>query len=165
MNRAFLGLGSNIGDRLIFLTSAINELKNSPDIQITSKSSVYETEPWGFQDQNCFLNLVIEIHTSLNPEELLAELKKTEVFIGRKPGAKWRQREIDIDILFYGNTIMKNDFLQIPHPEFHKRNFVLMPLNEIAPEFRHPVFNKTVNELLLDSKDILKCWKYSGINM
>ena len=106
MAKVFLGLGSNKGDRMKFLCDAKNELEKNPDINVIKSSSIYETEPWGNKALNKFLNLVIEIETGLKPLELLEEIKQIEKEIGRVSEEKWADREIDIDILFYGNDVV-----------------------------------------------------------
>jgi len=148
MVKVFLGLGSNKGDRLKFLTDTVNEFKKNPELDIIKSSSIYETEPWGNKTWNKFLNSVIEIETELKPLELLQELKLIEKELGRVNNAKWSDREIDIDILFYGSDIVHNQALNIPHREVENRRFVLVPLKEIAPGFIHPVLNKSILELL-----------------
>ena len=148
MVNVFLGLGANKGDRLKFLTDAVNELEKNPDIKVIKSSSIYETEPWGNKTLSKFLNSVIEIETELKSLELLQELKQVEKEVGRSGNEKWTDREIDIDILFYGSNIVHNPALDIPHSEVQNRRFVLVPLKEIAPEFIHPVLNKSIMELL-----------------
>jgi len=148
MVKVFLGLGSNKGDRLKFLTDAVNELEKNSDIDIIKSSSIYETEPWGNKTLNKFLNSVIEIETELKPLELLRELKWIEKELGRVNNEKWTNREIDIDILFYGSDIVHNQTIDIPHSEVENRRFVLVPLKEIASNFIHPVFKKSISELL-----------------
>lgn len=158
-NRVFLGLGSNIGDRISFISGAVTEIKKNNAIKFVNASSVYETEPWGVEKQNLFLNIVIEIYTSLTPDELLKLIKETEKGLGRLERKKWTEREIDIDILFYDNLIIDKKGLKIPHPEIQNRNFVLIPMNEIAPDFVHPGFHKKISELTVMSPDKLKCKK------
>ena len=160
MVKVFLGLGSNKGDRLKFLTDAVNELEKNPDINIIKSSSIYETEPWGNKTLSKFLNSVIEIETELKPLELLKELKQVEKELGRVNNEEWTDREIDIDILFYGSDIVHNQALDIPHSEVENRKFVLVPLKEIAPDFIHPVINKSIMELLEitgDDSKVNKC--------
>jgi len=112
------------------------------------RSSLYKTEPVGGKDQPWFVNCVVEVRTVLKPRLLLSELKKIESDMGRQPAEKWGPRVIDLDILFYGQEIIREDDLTIPHPELHKRRFVLEPLNEIAPYIIHPVFGISVKGLL-----------------
>ena len=156
MRNIYLGLGSNVGDRLSFLTQAISRLANEG---IVSKiSSVYETPPWGNEDQPVFLNACVQFQTKLEPESLLNKLKQIENELGRKGRERWGPREIDIDILFYGSEQINSQRLTIPHPLLHERAFVLVSLAEIAPDFVHPVLKKDIKELLtgVDTKNIKK---------
>jgi 2-amino-4-hydroxy-6-hydroxymethyldihydropteridine diphosphokinase len=150
---AYLSLGSNRGDRLQFLKQAIKEIEESDTISIKKISPVYETQPVGIESQDWFLNLVVEIQTSLDPISLLQYLLALEYRIGRKRKLKWGPREIDVDILLYDDRIVKADQLEIPHPQMHRRGFVLVPLSEIAPEVYHPVLRKTAKELLETCED------------
>jgi len=152
--RVYLGLGSNVGDRYKFILRAIEEIEKIQGVNLISKSSVYETEPWGNKEQNRFLNSVVEVDTDLEPQSLFMELKLVEKILGRVKNIKWSEREIDIDILFYDNDIIRNDMLEIPHHEIENRRFVLVPLEEIASNFIHPVFIKTISELLETTDDI-----------
>jgi len=154
METVYLGLGSNLGDRKAFLALAISSLP--PEVLLTRCSHIYETQPWGFQEQAEFLNLVLEAKTELSPAALLLYLKDIEKQVGRKARFLNGPREIDIDILFYGDQVIADESLIIPHPEIQKRSFVLGPLSEIAPDLTHPGMNKTVTELkeLLDMSDI-----------
>jgi 2-amino-4-hydroxy-6-hydroxymethyldihydropteridine diphosphokinase len=142
----FLLLGSNLGDRKSFLQSAIDHIET--DISpVLKKSSVYETQSWGKTDEPDYLNQVILLKTSLAPEILLQKILSIEKKLGRKRDVKWGSRIIDIDILFYDAAIISLPDLEIPHPELHKRMFTLEPLSEIAPDFVHPVLNKTIFQL------------------
>ena len=145
MPRVFISLGSNIGDRSKFLSLALTSL--APDFRIISKSSVYETDPWGYEDQEKFLNQVAELETAIQPAEVLEKLKSIESNLGRKTGFRYGPREIDLDLLFYDDLILDTEQLQIPHPRIPERAFVLIPLQEIAPDFVHPVLGKTIMEL------------------
>ena len=148
----YLGLGSNVGDRAAQLKSAqglINKLIG----KIAQKSHVYETQPWGKTDQDTFLNQVVMVNTALDPRGLLDTIGKIERELGRDRKDKWGPRTIDIDVLFYGRRIVRDKGLEIPHPELHKRAFVLVPMLEIAPEYEHPVFKKTMDELYLACED------------
>ena len=146
MHRVFLGLGSNLGDRLTLLRRAAAELGEK--VTITAESPVYETEPWGVIDQPDFLNMCIEGRTKLGPHALLDFVKQVERSLGRKPRKRWGPREIDIDILFYDHLILEDPLLTIPHKGIVERATVLVPLAEIAPDFRHPSNQKTIRELL-----------------
>lgn len=116
---------------------------------------VYETQAWGMTDQPDFLNQVLEVATTLSPEELLEQIKQIEQQMGRERRVKWGERLIDIDILFYEQAVIYTEKLKIPHPFLHERNFVLIPLQEIAPDFQHPVLQHSISQLLKSSKDLL----------
>src|SRR5271157_5263317 len=148
----YLALGTNLGDRIANLRAAIEAL--SPEINVIAESKVYETPPWGYENQPAFLNMAVKGETALEPESLLKRLKQLEVQLGREQSFHWGPRLIDIDILFYDNLILKSESLIIPHPRLHERAFVLVPLAEIAPDFIHPVLKKTIKELLASSVDI-----------
>ena len=149
----YLGLGSNIGDKIGFINAAVREISKMSNTKVLKSSSIYKTEPWGVTNQDYFLNSVLEIETNFTPSELLSEIKKIESLLGRKKRQKWFEREIDIDILFFNNLVFKSGNIEIPHPEIPKRNFVLVPLCELNPGLIHPVLNCTVKELLENSKD------------
>lgn len=144
----FLGLGSNVGDRKLNLLQAIKLLGDSEYISILQHSSIIETEPVGVVDQGKFLNMVIEVETSLTPLMLLEFCLETERLLGRVRDAKWTPRTLDIDILFYGDQIIDSKELTVPHPEAHRRGFVLLPLVEIAPRMHHPSLNISAKEML-----------------
>ena len=150
----YLGLGSNLGDREANLETVLQELP--PDVEIIFYSSLYETKPWGFRDQPDFLNQVVQAETELSPRELLVYLKKIEKKIGRKPSFTYGPRMVDIDILLYGNMIITETNLTIPHYRITERAFVLTPLAEIAPELSLPDSTITISELLetIDSSDV-----------
>lgn len=126
---------------------------------VTKASSYYETQPYGVADQNTFINQVVEIKTELNPLELHQEILKIEKTLGRTSKGDLKPREIDIDILFYENVIIETDELIVPHRDLHNRAFVLEPLMEINPDFIHPIFKKSVKELLSQLKDNLSIKK------
>lgn len=138
MTEVYLALGSNVDDRVGFMRRAINEIRRSHDIRLAACSSLYQTKPWGFVNQPMFLNAVVKIETELEAELLLKCLKKIELIVGRKPTFRWGPREIDIDIVTFGDLVMINPNLTIPHPEAVKRAFVLKPLLEIAPDLINP---------------------------
>jgi len=148
LERVYLGVGSNLGNREIFLERAQGLLKKLPEVRFVRSSSVIETQPVGGPPQGKFLNTVWEIETSFSPEELKAHLQTIETELGRKRTIRNAPREIDLDILFYGDRIVKEKGLEIPHPRLHERFFVLNPLSEIAPQKIHPQRRKTVKELL-----------------
>jgi 2-amino-4-hydroxy-6-hydroxymethyldihydropteridine diphosphokinase len=147
MKIVYLSLGSNVGDRDKLLARTLERLA-SYDIRIVRVSSVYETEPRDVPDQPWFLNQVVEVETSLFPKQLLARLQKIEIGMGRVRVEAKGPRTVDIDILFYGNAIVSTPGLEIPHPRLADRRFVLEPLAELAPEFRHPRTRQTVREML-----------------
>ena len=142
----YLALGTNLGDRSANLKQAIAAL--TPQMEVKAKSSVYETPPWGFEDQPKFLNQVIKAKTYLDPEPLLKHLKRLEVALGRKESFLNGPRLIDIDLLFYNNLVVDKPSLVIPHPRLHERGFVLLPLMDLAPDLVHPVKKKSVREML-----------------
>ncbi len=151
----FLGVGSNMGDRAANLHAAINLIVKNIG-KIAKKSHVYETAAWGNTEQEKFLNQVVMANTMLDPRDLLEKISKIERELGRerrREKEKWGPRIIDIDILFYGKRVVRDKGLEIPHPELHKRAFVLVPLLEIAPDWEHPVLKKQVDELYMDCGD------------
>lgn len=143
----FVGLGSNLGDRASNLQGAVDSLETSGHFRRERLSSFYETEPLG-PPQPDFLNGVVRGKTDLAPEGFLALLKATEKALGRARGVRWGEREIDLDLLFYEEKIIESRSLKVPHPRLHEREFVLVPLAEVAPAWQHPRFQKTVLELL-----------------
>jgi 2-amino-4-hydroxy-6-hydroxymethyldihydropteridine diphosphokinase len=162
MKKVYLGLGSNLGKRESNLAEAYALIDNRVGL-IVKSSSVYETEPWGFNSDDRFLNTVIETETELSPSGMLETILKIETLLGRIRGDKqYTSRVIDIDILFYENLIIDEISLKIPHPHLHKRMFVLVPLCEIAPQLIHPVFNKTIASMLESCEDKSKVRKYKS---
>lgn len=146
--KTFLSLGSNLGDKIFYLSEAIKKLNDNSKISIQNISSVFQTSPVGEVEQGDFYNIVVEIETELLPPELLAFTQQIENEFGRQRNVRWGARTLDIDILLANDFEMKNEKLQIPHPEMHKRNFVLVPLNEIAKDNFLKPFGKKVSELL-----------------
>jgi len=146
MIESYIGIGSNIGDREENIEKAIKKISDRCLVQ--KKSSLYETEPIGFKEQNWFLNNVISIQTQYTPTELQEFLQYVEKEMGRIENIPNGPRVIDLDLLLYGNLIFNSEELEIPHPRFHQRKFVLVPLYEIAPDAVHPVLKKKVSELL-----------------
>lgn len=151
MSIVFLGLGSNMGDRKANLAKAVAIL--SQKMSLLRQSSLYETAAWGYTEQADFLNQVLKVESDLKPLPLLNFLKKSEVEIGRVENFRYGPRLIDIDILFYDDLVRNTKKLQIPHPRIAERAFVLVPLNEIAPDFMHPVLGKTIAEMLAEVPD------------
>jgi 2-amino-4-hydroxy-6-hydroxymethyldihydropteridine diphosphokinase len=154
MHTIYIGLGSNLGDRLANLNSAIDALP--PSVNPMVLSPVYETAPWGYTDQPAFLNQAIRAETSLLPLDLLKHLKSVETSLGRRPSFRYGPRLIDLDILFYDNLILKSSDLIIPHPRLQERAFMLIPLADLAPDLCHPILGKTVQQMLdeVDSRDV-----------
>lgn len=144
----FLSLGSNVGDQLNNLLSAEGELSLRVG-KIIKKSSYYITDPWGYTKQATFINSCLLIKSEHSPTEMLSIIKAIEVDLGRKTRKKWGPRLIDIDIIFFNKSIVRSPNLVIPHPYMHERKFVLSPMLEIAPQFVHPVLNKTIEELYI----------------
>ena len=156
----YLGLGSNLGDRKQNLVQALELISQRVTVELLS--SIYETEPVGYEQQPLFLNVVCRVLTKLNPEQLLVLAKGIEAKLGRVPSFPNAPRPIDIDILFYNNRIISTRNLTIPHPRLIERAFVLVPLVEIAPELIHPVNGKTVKELLKNLGNVTGICKWAG---
>lgn len=154
MNTVYINLGGNLGDKRKNLEIALQVISRKIG-KIQRQSLIYETEPWGFEDSKNFFNQVIEIDTSSNPPELLEKIKKIEERFGRSENqsAIYQPRQMDIDILFFNDEIIKLPGLVIPHPRLHERNFVLEPLSELAADLVHPIFNQTILQLKATCKD------------
>lgn len=161
MFNVYLGLGSNLGNREKMLEKAA-QLINEKIGAVKQQSAIYETAAWGHKDQPLFLNQVVKIVTKLLPEEVLAQITDIEKELQRERIVHWGTRTIDIDILFYENQIVNSINLIIPHRYITERNFVLTPLNEIAPSFVHPVFKETISNLYKNCSDNLPVVKYKN---
>ena len=151
-HRAYLAVGSNMGDREKDIWDAVDALKAHPQIRVIKVSQMIETKPYGGVEQDDFLNGALEIETLLPPEELLSTLHDIENAADRERILRWGPRTLDLDILFYDKLVYESDSLVIPHPDMENRNFVLEPLSTLAPNYRHPVLQKTVSRLLRELK-------------
>lgn len=151
-HKVYLALGSNMGDKENYINGAIHALREHPQIRVNKISDIIVTEPYGEVKQDDFLNGVLEAETLLSPEELLEACHDIEDAANRKRTIHWGPRTLDIDILFYDKLIFESDTLVIPHPDIENRDFVLKPMNMLAPNFRHPVFNKSIARLLQELK-------------
>ena len=152
MNQAFILLGTNLGDKIANLQQAILSISANL-ISIVSYSDIYETAAWGNTNQDNFFNQVIEVKTELSANDLLQTLLQIEIQMGRVRNQKWEARIIDLDILYFNHEIIDTENLKVPHPYLHVRRFTLAPLVQIAPQFLHPVFNKTNTALLENCSD------------
>jgi 2-amino-4-hydroxy-6-hydroxymethyldihydropteridine diphosphokinase len=153
-HNVFLGLGSNVGDRAANLAAALSGLPS--EVAVLQRSPIYETPPWGYEEQGAFLNQVVQVETDLGPLELLALLKLIEADAGRTTTFRYGPREIDIDILLYADLVFEHETLTIPHPSLHERAFMLVPLADLAPGLMHPTLKQTIAALrdALDTSEI-----------
>lgn len=159
MIKLYTLLGGNLGDKKKIFEEA-RELLGERIGEISALSAIYETEPWGFQSDDVFWNQVLKFETKLSPEEILERTQQIERDLGRiRKKKQYDSRMIDIDILFYGDQIIERENLIIPHPRIQERKFALVPLNEIAPELIHPVFQKSIRQLLDQCRDSLSVEK------
>ncbi len=149
----YLSLGSNIGDRALYLREALTALDATPLLDVIRVSSVYETEPVGFKDQPDFLNIIAEVECKISAVALRDRIKEIERAVGRSHGERWGPREVDIDIVYFGSLVLEEGTLVVPHRERANRRFVLEPLAELAQGFADPVLGKTVKELLAACPD------------
>lgn len=150
---AYIGIGSNLGDRAGNLLLAIRGLMEA-SFTVTKLSGIYETEPVEIESETNFLNMVAELRCeSITPSQMMARMLRIEYLLGRKDKSMKRPRTIDLDLLFYNHELMETDFLTLPHPRLHLRKFVLVPMCEIAPTFVHPIFQKDIRTLLAEAVD------------
>jgi len=157
INRAILSIGGNLGNRAENISRCVDYIERRIG-KIVRRSSIYESEAWGFESEHRFLNMVIVVETSLPPELLLQEVHAIEnILLRQRTGIGYTSRTMDIDILFFNNEIINTPTLTIPHPRLHERRFVLLPLHEILPDMVHPVLRKNVGELLAECRDELLC--------
>lgn len=159
--RAFIGLGSNVGERFSFLRHAAEAIRRIEGVRVVAYSSVYETDPFGNTAQGGFLNAAAEIETTLAPAALLKALKRIETEVGRTKSERWGPREIDLDILLYDGVVQNEAEVTVPHPGLAERRFVLVPLRELAPDVVHPVTGYSIEELASACRDKGKVVKTS----
>jgi 2-amino-4-hydroxy-6-hydroxymethyldihydropteridine diphosphokinase len=153
--KVMIGLGSNVGDKRKNMSLAL-QLIEAQVGHIQKCSSLYETDPWGMEEQAVFLNQVIAVDTDKNPWQILSEISKIETILNKNKKVHWGPRAIDLDILLYGQKIIFENSLIIPHPFMHLRNFVIVPLNEIAPDIVHPLLGKAFSDLMAICEDKTK---------
>lgn len=159
MNIAYLSLGSNIGNRLDYLKKAVKLLNDTESIIVNRVSSVYETDPVGYEEQAPFLNIAVELETSLTPHELLKQCNRIEAELGRTRDIRWGPRTVDLDILLYNEEILKTEDLIIPHPRMTERGFVLIPLVELNPGLVEPLTKHSLLKLAYVQKEGVHKWK------
>jgi len=159
---AFIGIGSNLESPAENCEKAIRLLNATSEIEVVSRSSLYESEPVGKTDQNWFVNAAVALNTSLTPEALLDAIFEIEKALGRERREKWGPRVIDLDLLAYEDRVIDSASLTLPHPEMTKRRFVLLPLSEFAGDYLHPLENKTIGDLLKELPEIPEVRKISS---
>ena len=145
---AYIGIGSNLGDKISNCGSAIEQMSQLPGCQVFARSSLFKTEPEGVTEQDWYINCVSKLMTALSPFQLIQALLSIERAMGRRRRRRWEARIIDLDILLFGQEIIRSRDLVIPHPLFHERRFVLEPLAQLAPHLMHPVLKVTIRQLL-----------------
>ena len=162
MTLVYLSIGSNSGDRLKLIEQAISFVGLCEGVSLVRTSALYETEPWGVKDQNWFLNVAVEIKTSLSPQDLLLKLQNIEKTLGRNREIerRWGERTIDIDIIFYGNQKIESEILSVPHPRMQDRAFVLVPFLELIPDFVHPTLGKTISKIYDELEEVEDVFLY-----
>lgn len=160
---AYIGLGSNLGEPLANCLRALHKL-DSEDIRIVRCSSFYRTQAVGYEKQPHFINAVVEITTKLGATNLFAKMQQIEKALGKETQFKWGPRIIDLDLLLFGNEVINEIGLQVPHPLMHERRFVLAPLAEIAPKLEHPVFKDSIEHLLRETHDPKICLRLNADN-
>lgn len=164
MAKVYLSIGSNLGDQEQLIAAACEAIAARIGT-IKKVSSIYESEPWGFESVNNFLNQVLLVETSLSPAAIMLEISYIESKLGReRNGRGYTSRTMDIDVLFYDHLILYTPELIVPHKQLHKRRFILEPLKEIAPDFIHPLFSITIKEIAVTCTDTGKVWRYEPVN-
>ncbi|CAH0306287.1 2-amino-4-hydroxy-6-hydroxymethyldihydropteridinepyrophosphokinase [Peribacillus sp. Bi96] len=161
VNIAYLSIGSNLGNRLDTFQEAFQLLAENPSIKLVACSSLYETEPIGYTDQDCFLNAVLKVETDLEPEELLHACMQIEQEFGRKREIRWGPRTLDLDILLYNHENIETEILSVPHPRMHERAFVIVPLMEVDPDIILPQMHTPLSDLFeqISDKEGVRLWK------
>ncbi|MED3690015.1 2-amino-4-hydroxy-6-hydroxymethyldihydropteridine diphosphokinase [Peribacillus butanolivorans] len=161
VNISYLSIGSNLGDRLVTIQSAFRLLDENSHIELVACSSLYETDPVGYADQDCFLNAVFKVKTDLKPEELLRTCMQIEQELGRKREVRWGPRTLDLDILLYNHENIETEILSVPHPRMQERAFVLVPLMEVDPDIKLPQMYTPLRGLLeqIPDKEGVRLWK------
>ncbi len=165
-NIAYVGIGSNLGDRAGYLLMGVRGLIEA-SLEVVKLSSVYETDAVDMEGAPPFLNMVAEVKTgTISPTQMMARMLRIEYLLGRKDKSQKLPRTIVLDLLFYGDIKLDTPFLTLPHPRAHLRNFVLIPMSEIAPDFRHPGLKKCISELVADTDDtsLVIRWNPTGLN-
>lgn len=151
MTRAYISLGSNMGDKVAALKQAIELLRAHEGIQVIRVSSIYDTDPVGYEEQDVFMNIIAEVETALTGEELLTVCQSIEEELKRVRVVRWGPRTMDLDIILYDDQVIDSPTLTVPHPRMHERAFVLVPLVELNEQLVHPVYQKTVEQLLSET--------------